>query len=368
MASPTEFHGWLAHDASSAQGTMTWTSFAPKPFAPTDIDIKITHCGICGSDIHTLRSGWGNTHYPICVGHEIVGHVVRIGTAPSVASRFRLGDRVGVGAQAASCLRAECAECAAGMEQHCGRGFVGTYNGKYRDSGYWSMGGYADYVRVAGHFAVRIPDGLSSVHAAPMMCGGITVYSPLRKNGAGPGKRVGVVGLGGLGHFGVLFARAMGCERVVAISRRRGKEGDARAMGADGFIATDEDEEWPKKHARSLDLVISTVSSPDMPLSGYLRLLRTNGQFIQVGAPEDKLPAIAAFALIAKGCKIGGSQIGSPGEIEEMLCFAVEKGVKPWVQARPMKDANRSVVDMEDGKARYRYVLVNEGGEDQPKL
>lgn len=368
MASPPQFHGWLGHDASAAQGTMTWTSFAPKPFAPTDIDIRITHCGICGSDIHTLRSGWGNTHYPICVGHEIVGHVVRIGSDPSVASRFQLGDRVGVGAQAASCLRDDCEECAGGMEQHCGKGYVGTYGGKYKDSGYWSMGGYADYVRVPGYFAVRIPERLKSAEAAPMLCGGITVYAPLKKNGAGPGKRVGIVGLGGLGHFGVLFARAMGCDKVVAISRRRNKERDARAMGADEYIATAEDEKWERKHSRSLDLIISTVSSPDMPLSGYLRLLRTNGQFIQVGAPEDKLPAIAAYALIGKGCKIGGSQIGSPREIEEMLRFAAEKGVKPWVQTRPMAEANQSVVDMEDGKARYRYVLVNEAEEGQPKL
>jgi D-arabinose 1-dehydrogenase-like Zn-dependent alcohol dehydrogenase len=245
------------------------------------------------------------------------------------------------------------------MEQHCGKGFVGTYNGKYPD-GSWSMGGYADYVRVPAHFAIKIPAALKSADAAPMMCGGITVFAPLKKNGAGPGKRVGIVGVGGLGHFGVLFAKALGCDKVVAISRRRNKEEDARKMGADEYIATSEDEKWDRKHSRSLDLLISTVSSPDMPLSGYLRLLRTNGQFIQVGAPEDSLPAISAFALIAKGCKVGGSQIGSPKEIEEMLEFAAEKGVKPWIQERGMKQANPSVVDMEDGKARYRYVLVNE--------
>lgn len=222
------------------------------------------------------------------------------------------------------------------------------------------MGGYADYIRVPGHFAIPIPAGLSSADAAPMMCGGITVYSPLVNNGAGPGKTVGIVGLGGLGHFGVLFAKALGCSRVVAISRRRNKEADARAMGATDYIATLDDEKWARTHSRSLDLLISTVSSPDMPLESYLRLLRTNGQFIQVGAPEDKLPAIAAFALIAKGCKIGGSQIGSPKEIEDMLRFAAEKGVKPWVQQRSMKEVNQGIVEMEEGKARYRYVLVNE--------
>jgi alcohol dehydrogenase (NADP+) len=363
MTSPAQFHGWLGHDASSAQGNLTWTSFSPKPFAPIDIDIKVSHCGICGTDIHTLRSGWGPTHYPVCVGHEIVGHVVRVG---SDVTHLRLGERVGVGAQAFSCLKDDCEECAAGLEQHCAR-MVGTYNAKYPD-GSLSMGGYADYVRVPAHFAIKIPDALKSEDAAPMMCGGITVYSPLRANGAGPGKKVGIVGLGGLGHFGVLFAKAMGCEKVVAISRRRNKVEDAKAMGATDYIATSEDAKWARTHSRTLDLIISTVSSPDMPLESYLRLLRTGGQFIQVGAPEDKLPQIAAFGLIGKGCKIGGSQIGSPKEIEEMLKFAAEKGVKPWVQTRSMKEANKSVVEMEEGKARYRYVLVNPDHGDRAKM
>ncbi|KAH7068568.1 alcohol dehydrogenase-like protein [Paraphoma chrysanthemicola] len=363
MTSPQQFHGWLGHDSSAANGTMTWSAFTPKPFSPTDIDIKITHCGICGSDVHTLRSGWGNTHYPCCVGHEIVGHVVRLG---SEVTKFKLGDRVGVGAQALSCQKPSCEECSQGREQHCTR-MVGTYNGKYPD-GNFSMGGYADYVRVSAHFALAIPAGLKSEHAAPMMCGGITVYAPLIANGAGPGKKVGIVGVGGLGHFGILFAAALGSDSVVAISRRRNKERDARAMGATEYIATSEDDKWARKHSRSLDLIISTVSAPDMPLESYLRLLRTGGSFIQVGAPEDKLPPIAAFALIGKGCKIGGSQIGSPKEIEQMLAFAAEKGVTPWVEKRRMGDANSAVVQMEEGKARYRYVLVNGDADERAKI
>ncbi|KAF2636348.1 cinnamyl alcohol dehydrogenase [Massarina eburnea CBS 473.64] len=357
MTSPETFNGWLGHDSKSVQGNLRWESFAPKPFAETDVDIKISHCGICGSDLHTLRSGWGPTHYPICVGHEIVGHVVRVGNVAS--SRLQIGDRVGVGAQAFSCQKEDCDECSSGLQQYC-KGFVGTYNGKYEDSGYWSMGGYADHARVPAAFAVKIPKTLKSEDAAPMMCGGITVYAPLKNNGAGPGKRVGIVGLGGLGHFGVLFAKALGCEQVVAISRGRNKEKDARAMGATEYIATAEDENWDKKHAKSLDLIVSTVSSPDLPLAEYLSLLRTNGQFIQVGAPEDKLPAFAAFALIGQGCKLGGSLIGSPKEIEDMLAFAAEKGIKPWVQTQPMEEANKGVVEMDKGSARYRIVLVNE--------
>ncbi|KAI8940567.1 hypothetical protein NX059_004244 [Plenodomus lindquistii] len=363
MTSSSEFHGWIGRDKKSAEGNMIWSSFTPKPFNDIDVDIKISHCGICGSDIHTLRSGWGATHYPICVGHEIIGHVVRAGEK---VKGLKLGDRVGVGAQAFSCLKDDCEECAAGLEPYCTKA-VNTYGGKYAD-GSWSMGGYADHTRVPSHFAVKIPAGLKSEDAAPMMCGGITVYSPLKKNGAGPGKRVGIVGLGGLGHFGVLFAKALGCEKVVAISRRRNKVDDAKAMGATDYIATAEDDKWARKHSRSLDLIISTVSSPDMPLESYLRLLRTGGRFIQVGAPEDKLPPIAAFGLIGKGCTIGGSSIGSPKEIEEMLNFAAERGVKPWVQKRDMKDANRSIVDMENGDARYRYVLVNTDNGDRAKI
>lgn len=355
MASSIEFHGWLGHDKQAAKGNLTWSSFKPKPFTPIDIDIKISHCGICGTDIHTLRSGWAPTLYPVCVGHEIVGHIVQLGSS---VTHLKLGDRVGVGAQAFSCLQPDCEECSAGIEQHCPK-MVGTYNSKYPD-GSRSMGGYADYVRVPAHFAIKIPAALKSEEAAPMMCGGITVFSPLKNNGAGPGKKVGIIGIGGLGHFGILFAKALGCDKVVAISRRRNKVDDAKAMGADDYIATSEDEKWARKHARSLDLIISTVSSPDMPLESYLRLLRTGGQFIQVGAPEDKLPQIAAFGLIGKGCKVGGSQIGSPKDIEDMLNFAADKRVKPWVQTRSMKEANKSVVDMEDGQARYRYVLVNE--------
>lgn len=193
-----------------------------------------------------------------------------------------------------------------------------------------------------------------------MLCGGITVYSPLKNNGAGPGKKVGIVGIGGLGHFGLLFAKALGCDKVVAISRKSEKKADSLKMGANEYIATDEDSDWATHHARSLDLIVSTVSSPNMPIAGYLSLLRTNGSFIQVGAPEDSIPAFNAFALIAKGVKIGGSAIGAPHEIKAMLELAAEKEITPWINERPLKEANQAVLDMVDNKARYRYVLVNE--------
>ena len=313
-----------------------------------------------------------------------MGKAVRVG---SKVKHISLGDRVGVGAQARSCLRPECPDCSVGLENYCKLAKVDTYNSAYPDGGGQSYGGYADYNRTHSRFVFRIPDGLSSALAAPMLCGGVTMYAPLRDNGCGPGKRVGIVGVGGLGHFGILFAKALGADRVVGISRKEDKRTEVLKLGADEYIATDEEQGWEAKHAPSLDLIIGTVSSVKMPLSGYLKLLDTNGTFIQVGyvtpfplaqflcsfwgpsidtlffhsAPDGgRMPEINAFTLIGAGIKVGGSGIGSPGQIQEMLQFAADKGIKPWVEERPMQKANETVVDLEAGKARYRYVLVNE--------
>ncbi|KAK5122930.1 hypothetical protein LTR85_003495 [Meristemomyces frigidus] len=357
MSQDYKFEGWLGKDKDSVNGKMVWGEFPhPKPFEETDVDIQITHCGICGSDIHTLRSGWGPTPYPCCVGHEIVGKAVRVGK--KAEKGIKVGDRVGVGAQNSSCLKPDCEECSSGLEQHC-QHTVNTFADQYPDGSY-SYGGYADYHRAPSHFVMKIPDAIPSEEAAPMLCGGITVYSPLKNNGCGPGKKVGIIGVGGLGHFGVMFAKALGADKVVGISRSHDKKEDVLKMGADEYIATNDDKDWAKHHARSLDLIVCTVSSPSMPLMDYLQLLRTKGTFIQVGAPEDKLPDMNAFAFIAKGVKFGGSMIGPPWQIEEMLNFAAEKGVHPWIQKVPMKDANKAIVDMDQGKARYRISLVNE--------
>lgn len=289
------------------------------------------------------------------VGHEIVGKAVRVG---SNVKHIQVGDRVGVGAQARSCLSADCAECSTGKENYCGRGNVGTYGSVYPKGEGKSYGGYATHNRTNAHFVVPIPAGLDSADAAPMLCGGITVYSPLKKNGCGPGKTVGIVGVGGLGHFGVLFAKALGAAKVVAISRKADKREDSLKLGADLYIATGEDENWAKENARSLDLIISTVSSAKMPLTEYLGLLKVEGTFVQVGAPDGgEFPAINVFTLLMAGIKVGGSGIGSPAEIREMLQLAADKGIKPWVQRRPLSDANKAITDLEMGKARYRYVL-----------
>ncbi|KAJ5810597.1 8-hydroxygeraniol dehydrogenase [Penicillium pulvis] len=363
-----EFKGWVAHDATNP---LEFTTFTPKPFTETDIEIRVTHCGICGTDVHTLRSGWAPTDYPCVVGHEIIGIVERIGTAvptlpSSEASRkIQIGDRVGIGAQSGACLRSDCEACADGEESYCAR-IVGTYNGRYADKSK-SYGGFAEKWRGPAHFVFKIPDGLPSAEAAPLLCAGVTVFAPLKKYGVGPGKTVGIVGIGGLGHLGVLFAKALGADRVVAISRSSSKKADAvQGLGADAFIATGEEKGWAKKYSRSLDIILSTVSGGDMPFSQYLRLLKRDGTFIQVGAPEEPLPQLAAFALIQKGVKVTGSNIGSPEDIRQMLQLAAQKRVLPWIQKRSMEDVNAALVDMHDGKARYRYVLQN--GEEQAKL
>lgn len=353
-SSAPSFEGWVAFDRSAAKGNMKWTTYEPKPFEETDIEMEITHCGVCGSDIHTLSSGWGPSDYPLVVGHEIIGRVTRVGSA---VKDVKAGDRMGVGAQSGSCL--DCNRCDAGQEPQC-KGATNTYNSKYPD-GSKSFGGYAKRWRGPAAFAFHIPDGLPSEIAAPMLCGGLTVYNPLISNGAGPGKRVGVVGLGGLGHFALLFAKALKCDKVVAISRSSSKKEDAMKLGADDFIATGEEEDWStsSKNVDSLDLIISTVSGPGLQLDKYMNLLDVNGIIIQVGAPEDPLPSFYAFSLILKNLKIGGSLIGGRQMMKEMLELAAKQNVKSWIELRPMTEANQVVADMEDGKARYRYVLVN---------
>ncbi|GAA6023448.1 hypothetical protein JCM10207_004417 [Rhodosporidiobolus poonsookiae] len=354
------FEGWCALAEDSIKGNFKWQEYEPKAFADDDVDIKIQYCGICASDLHTASGGWGKVDYPQVVGHEILGVAVRVG---SKVSHVKVGDIVGVGAQNDSCL--ECSYCKSDMENYCDKGQVGTYNGKYYregpGKGAKSYGGYANYHRSPGHFVVKIPDGLDPAIAAPMLCGGVTVYSPLKAWGCGTtAKDVGIIGIGGLGHFGLLFAKALGAN-VTAISHSESKKADAEKMGATNFIATHSGKEDDfKPYARSLDLIICTTNDTDMPLSGYLSLLRPRGKLILVGAPEKPIPAASTFQLLMSGVVFGGSAIGSPAEINEMLNLAAKQDVKSWITKRPIEDANQAVVDMHNSKARYRYVLVNQ--------
>ncbi|GAA5890530.1 hypothetical protein JCM6882_002951 [Rhodosporidiobolus microsporus] len=355
-----KFEGWQALGKDSIEGKFEWKEYEPKGFAEDDVDIKIQYCGVCASDLHTASGGWGAVNYPQVVGHEIVGVAVRVG---SKVSHVKVGDIVGVGAQNDSCL--ECEYCTSDREPYCNKGQVGTYGGKYYregpGKGAKSYGGYANYHRAPGHFVMKIPDGLDPAIAAPMLCGGVTVYSPLKQYGAGTtAKDVGIVGIGGLGHFGLLFAKALGAN-VTAISHSESKKADAQKMGVDRFIATHSGKEDDfKPYARSLDLIIATTNDRKMPLDGYLSLLRPGGQFVLVGAPEEPLPTLTPFGLIMGNVSIGGSLIGSPATINEMLELAAKQDVKSWIQKRPIEETNQTVVDMHNSKARYRYVLVNQ--------
>lgn len=222
------------------------------------------------------------------------------------------------------------------------------------------QGGYAKYHRAPAHFVVQIPDGLDSAQAAPMLCGGVTVFAPLKYHKTGPGMTVGIVGVGGLGHYGVIFAKALGADRVVGISRREAKRQEVLSLGADDYIATADEANWAAKHARSLDLIISTVASSEVPIAEYLSMLKRDGSFVQVGIPDDGPFKVNAASVVFGRQKFTGSMIGSPNDLREMLELCASKGLKGMIQERPMSEANQALLDLEAGKPRYRYVLVNE--------
>ncbi|KAK9390701.1 chaperonin 10-like protein [Lipomyces mesembrius] len=294
--------------------------FTPKPFTDDDIEIKITHCDVCASDIHTLRSGWGETDYPIVVGHEIVGNVVRKGKN---VMDLEIGDRVGVGAQCYSCLN--CDQCRKGNESYCADHFW-TYGMRFAD-GAKSNGGYAEYGRYPASFAEIV---------APMLCGGLTVYSPLKRYGAGPGKTIGIVGIGGLGHFGILFASALGATKIYAISRTRGKEADVRTMGATDFIATAEPG-WVENNLQSINLIVCTANDTSIPMSDYLRLLKFGGTLVQVGAPEGGLPNFDLSPLMLNNVHLTGTVIGGRQEMKDMLKMAATKKINSWIETKPCR-------------------------------
>ncbi|KAF3926291.1 hypothetical protein ABW20_dc0109598 [Dactylellina cionopaga] len=354
MAKDT-FNGWVGKDASAKDGNLVFEAFEPKMWEETDVDIEVTHCGMCGSDIHTLSGGWHKPEYPFVVGHEIVGTAVKVG---SEVKHIKVGDRVAVGAQSDACL--ECDLCKSDNEPYCEK-FTQTYDARHKN-GDRTTGGYADHARIPGSFVINATpySNIASEILAPMMCGGVTVFSPLKRYGAGPGKKVGIIGLGGLGHFGVMFAKALGCDEVVVISRSKAKEADAKKLGADRIIATKEESDWATKYASSLDLIVNTADATDMPLTQYLGLLKPLGTLVQVGAPDGDMPRFNGFALFMKNRNLTGTAIGSRAEIREMLQLANDKGIKTWANPYPMSKVNDAIKAFNRAEARYRIVLVNE--------
>ncbi|CAK7235843.1 hypothetical protein SEUCBS140593_009416 [Sporothrix eucalyptigena] len=331
--------------------------FKPKPFGDHDIDIKIVACGVCGSDVHTATGGWGNKHWPLVPGHEIIGHVVRVGDKVTNA---KVGDRVGVGAQIFACLDSKtCGACATDNETYCPHQ-LDTYGSVYPDSGTLAHGGYSSHIRAHEHWVFPVPEKLQTELAAPMLCAGLTAYSPLVRNGAGPGKKVGIVGLGGIGHFGVLFSKALGAE-TWAISRSDKKKADALALGADGYLATQE-AGWNEAHKMSFDLILSTASSNDgFDLSPYLSLLKVHGRYIAVGLPEDEGWQVRPQSLLSNGCLIGSSHLGSRKETLAMLQLAADKDIKSWVETVPVGEegVGKALTRLHNNDVRYRFTLVD---------
>lgn len=327
-------------------------TYEPQELRPEDVEIKIEACGICGSDIHAANGDWGRQYSPIAVGHEIVGTV----TAAGKDARHKVGDRVGVGAQCDCCRT--CTRCEHG-HQNCCRKFVGTYQGVY-PSGKVTQGGYASHVRVNSEFAFKIPENLETNDVAPLLCGGITAFRPLMTAGVTKGSKVGVNGIGGIGHMAILFAKALGAE-VTAISRNNNKKEIAEKLGADHYIATDE-EDFSKKHEDSLDLIINTGSSfSEGHISDVLNLLTPYGKLIYITAPpiSEKL-TLAPFQLLMNSSSIGGSAIGSPKDIEYMLEVASKNNIKPMIETLDINIENVHTAweRMVKGDVRFRFVLT----------
>lgn len=376
--SDEKFLGWVGHDKLAAQGNLRWEEFTPKEWTEEDIQmdvsacisglhrplqsyiytlhLQVLACGVCASDLHTLRSGWGPSDYPTVVGHEIVGKVTRVGKN---IKHIRIGQRVGVGAQSDSCRH--CKQCKAGLESYCDQ-MQGTYQGNFLDNKGKSMGGYAQKWRGPGHFAVPIPDGLESHVAGPLMCGGITIFSPLQDYGCGTAqcKNVGVVGIGGIGAFGLAFAKALGAETIVAISQTTAKKDMAMGLGATDYVAMKENPEDHKRLRRSLDLIVVTANNHDQPYDKYVWMLRPRGHLVNIAYPEQAVMPIPIGALLYSGTSIGGSAIGGVPQIASMLKLAAEKKPNFMIEKRWMKDANQAILDMDDGKPRFRYALIND--------
>jgi uncharacterized zinc-type alcohol dehydrogenase-like protein len=336
-----------AYAAPSATEPLVPTTIERRDVGEKDVLIAIRYAGVCHSDIHTVRGDWGDIAYPQVVGHEIVGEVVEVG---SDASKYSVGDRVGVGCMVNSCR--ECENCLAGMENYCLKGNTGTYAGVDRD-GTITQGGYSTHIVVDEDFVLRVPEAIPYEAAAPLLCAGITTYSPLAHWNAGPGKRVAVVGMGGLGHLGVKIAHAMGAE-VTVLSQSLSKEEDGKRFGADHYYATS-DEKTFETLANEFDLILNTVSAT-LDLSKYLGLLRLDGALVNVGAPGEPLP-LQVFSLFRNRLSFAGSGIGSIGETQEMLDFCAEHGIAPEIEMIAADEINDAYERVLKSDVRYRFVI-----------
>jgi alcohol dehydrogenase (NADP+) len=316
---------------------------------PDDVVIEIDYCGICHSDIHTAHNDWGFTVYPVVPGHEIVGHVTAVGNA---VQNFKPGDRVGVGCLVDSCRK--CGSCESGLEQYCERGWVGTYNGKDLHDGSPTFGGYSERIVVSERFVLRMPDALDPAAAAPLLCAGITTWSPFKHFGVGQGHRVGVVGMGGLGHMGVKFARALGAE-VTVFTRTVAKVEEAKKQGAHHVVVSTNDKQMAAAVA-SFDFILDTVPVPH-DLNPYVNALKRDGTLILVGLLEPIKPALQAFPIVLGRRRIAGSLIGGLPETQEMLDFCAEHGIVCDIEMLDIRNVNEAWERTQRGDVRYRFVI-----------
>lgn len=336
---------YAAQDATTSLAPWTINRRDPKPH---DVQIDIKYCGVCHSDLHTARNEWHNTTYPCVPGHEIVGVVSAVGDH---VKKFKVGDLAGIGCLVDSCR--ECDNCKEGLEQYCSNGSVGTYGGMEKDGSGATHGGYSKQILAHEDFVLSIADNQPLDAVAPLLCAGITTYSPLKHWKVGKGQKVGILGLGGLGHMGVKLAVSMGAE-VTMLSHTAAKETDAKRLGAHNFILTS-DGEQVKKVTNYFDFILDTVSAPH-DYNMYLRMLKTNGNMVCVGAPPPGNPVLP-FNLIFQRRSLAGSLIGGLPETQEMLDYCAANNIVSDVEVIAMKDINDAYERMLKGDVRYRFVI-----------
>jgi uncharacterized zinc-type alcohol dehydrogenase-like protein len=336
---------FAARSATSPLGPMTIDRREP---TGTDVEIDILYCGVCHSDLHFARNEWGMTEFPVVPGHEILGRVTRVGKD---VRKFKAGDLAAVGCLVDSCR--SCSSCAQGLEQFCQNGPVFSYNGPDKHSGGVTYGGYSEKIVTDESFVLKVPGNLDPAAAAPLLCAGITTYSPLRKWGAGPGKKVGIVGLGGLGHMGVKFAHAFGAHTVL-FTTSESKVADGKRLGADEVVIS-KDADAMAKHAGSFDLIVDTVSA-DHDLNAYLALLKLDASLVLVGAPPNP-QAVAVFSLLMPRRNLAGSLIGGIAETQEMLDFCGTHGIVCDIETIRMDQINEAYERMLRSDVKYRFVI-----------
>ena len=334
--------------ALEAKAALVPYEFKRRDLGPCDVGFTIEYAGICHSDIHQVREEWGTALFPMVPGHEIAGRVTHIG---SKVSQFKIGDRIGVGVFIDSCRK--CSNCLKGLQQYCLEGMTGTYNGYERNSQTIAFGGYSNYFVIEEGYAVHIPENLDLAGVAPLLCAGITLYSPIKHWKVGPGSKVAVMGLGGLGHMGVKFAAAMGAE-VTVLSHSASKEADARAMGAHNFVLTSM-EDWNKPLTKKFDLILNTVSA-DLDLDPYLNTLATDGTLVIIGLP-GKPYAINAGTMLNGRRSIAGSMIGGMPELQEMLDFCGDHNIVSDVEIIEPSYINQAYERTVASDVKYRFVI-----------